>query len=242
MTTHTHLYVIRHGEALSHAQNTIGNTRLSPFGVKQAERLRNRLAATKEIAADILISSTMERARHTAEIIAPALGLPIVFDQELEEWRDGDAEAYTLEEYREAFVTVPDDQKPFARIVPNAENWVEFMLRVGVALNRITHEYEGKTIVLVCHGGVVDATFFLFMGLSTLQFPQFFFNTRNTSITHWCKGEKGDFADVAPWTLECYNDSMHLNDIGAATPIPWQALVMSPARSDDATTVPTEEQ
>ena len=44
----THVYIIRHGEALSAAQRTMGNTRLSPLGVKQAERLRDRLAATKE--------------------------------------------------------------------------------------------------------------------------------------------------------------------------------------------------
>ena len=59
----THLYLIRHGEALGAVKRIIGNTPLSPFGITQAERLRDRLAATGEIAADVLISSTLVRAR-----------------------------------------------------------------------------------------------------------------------------------------------------------------------------------
>src|SRR5437016_5081477 len=96
----THLYLIRHGQALSAVQGTIGNTDLSPLGIKQAEHLRDRLAATSEIVADVLIASTMLRAKQTAEIIAPALGLPIIFDSDVEEWRDGEAEQWKIEEYK----------------------------------------------------------------------------------------------------------------------------------------------
>src|SRR5947209_7320493 len=182
ITQDTHLYIIRHGQALSAVEKTIANTRLSPLGVKQAEHLRDRLAATGEIKADVLISSTMKRAHHTAEIIAPALGLPILFDEQIEEWRDGEeGEKLSVEEYQRRFDAVPMDEKPYMYIAPGAESWVEFMLRVGRAIHRIIHEHEGKTIVLVCHGGIVDASFFVFLGMSTLQFPRAFFNTHNTS-------------------------------------------------------------
>ena len=80
----THLYIIRHGQAISAVQRRVGNTGLSSLGVLQAERLRDRLAATGEIAADVLIASTLLRACQTAEIIAPALGVPIVLDEEVE--------------------------------------------------------------------------------------------------------------------------------------------------------------
>jgi len=180
----THLYFIRHGQAISVVQQTTGDPGLSPLGVKQAERLRDRLAASGEIAADILISSTMLRAKQTAEIIAPALGLPIIFDDEVQEERPGEALYMSEREFRAKFGAVTFEQKPFFRIAPGAETWVEFALRAGTALNRITHEHEGKTIVIVCHGGIVDSSFLLFFVLSSLQFPPIFFETHNTSITH----------------------------------------------------------
>src|ERR1700692_1081238 len=127
----THLYLIRHGQAISAVENTVGNTRLSPRGVRQAERLRDRLAATGEIAADVLIASTLLRAKETAEIVAPALGRPIIFDDEVQEWRDGEAENFTVEEYQAQFEAVELEQKPFFQVVPRAESWVQFVLRVS---------------------------------------------------------------------------------------------------------------
>src|SRR5438105_1447310 len=126
----THLYLIRHGQAVSAVENTVGNTELSPLGIKQAQRLRDRLAATGEIAADVLIASTLLRAKQTAEILAPALGLPIMFDDEVQEWRDGvpaDLRKISVEEYKERYNSVPFDQKPFIQVLPSSETWVQFM-------------------------------------------------------------------------------------------------------------------
>jgi probable phosphoglycerate mutase len=53
----THLYLIRHAQANGLKAGTAGsmvpNSGLSPLGIKQAERLRNRLASTGEIKADM---------------------------------------------------------------------------------------------------------------------------------------------------------------------------------------------
>src|SRR5436305_15118514 len=127
----THLYLIRHGQAISAVENTVGNTRLSPLGVKQAERLRDRLAATGEIAANVLIASTLLRARQTAEIVASALGLPIIFDDEAQEWRDGvtkDLQANSIEEYNQRYKSIPFYQKHFIQTMPSSEIWLEFIL------------------------------------------------------------------------------------------------------------------
>jgi len=237
----THLYLIRHGQAISAVENTVGNTELSPLGIKQAKRLRDRLAATGEIAADVLIASTLLRAGQTAEIVAPALGLPIVFDDEVQEWRDGVSEnlkKISVEEYKERYNSVPFDQKPFIQALPSAETWVQFMLRAATALNRIIHEHEGKTIVIVCHGGIIDCSFITFFGMSTLQFPQAYFDTHNTSITHWYKSSIEDRPPA--WVLERYNDVMHLRDIDAPVRIPWKDIARKPAVGADQAKVPTE--
>jgi probable phosphoglycerate mutase len=220
----THLYLIRHGDAKTTSNNILEDPRLTSLGLVQTERLRDRLAATGEIKADILIASTMLRAQQTAEIIAPALGLPITFDQEVEEWRFPQDKTLNVDEYIELFKNIPHDQKPFFQIIPGAESWVQFMLRACVALNRITQQNAGKTIVIVCHGGVIDASFHFFFRLSTVQISAAYFDTQNTSITHWYRA--GEHAEGFPpsWTLERYNDVMHLRDLHANTRIPWHEI------------------
>jgi len=235
----THLYLIRHGQHIGAVKNIIGDTELSLLGIKQAERLRDRLAATGEIKADVLISSTFKRAKQTAEIIAPALGLPIIFDDEVQEWRDGEAEGMTMEEYRETFGEVDVEEHPFQPVAPGGESWGQFFLRVGTALDRITHQYEGKTIVIVCHGGVVDSSFLYFFGIGALQMPRISFDTRNTSITHWHQHTNEIFSPHPRWHLEKYNDYMHLRDMNSPVPIPWEEL-SGPTIGADLPAVPLE--
>ncbi len=234
-------YLMCHCQAISAVERSLEDTRLSRLGIKQAERLRDRLAATQEIRADVLVSSTMKRARHTAEIIAPALGRPIMFDEEVEEWRDGTYENMTQEERQVQFKKTPLAEWPYIRIAPGAETWAEFNLRMGTALNRITQEHDGKTIVIVCHGGIIDGSFQLFFGLSTLQFPHALLGgTRNTSITHWRKDASEEYGIPPTWFLEQYNDAMHLHDINSSVRIPWQEIDAKPVDNNDKPEVPTD--
>lgn len=234
----TNLYLIRHGEALSAIQGLIGNTELSPLGIVQAEHLRDRLAATHEIEADVLIASTLQRAHQTAQIIAPALNLPLLLDEEIEEMRAGGTDGMLAEEYRREFGWVDFKQTPLKQPAPGGENWGEFHLRVGIALERILSTYEDKTIVLVCHGGVIDSSFTYFFRLSSLAVPHAGFRTRNTSITHWRKREPD-----RRWRLIRYNDALHLHDIGTSVRIPWDQIRAIPASDEERPTdpVPTEE-
>lgn len=232
----TNLYLIRHGESISAVKHIIGNLGLTELGVTQAEHLRDRLAGTGEIAADVLISSTLLRARQTAEIIAPALRLPILFDEEVEEMRVGEAEGMTDAQMRQTFGIVNAEEDPFKPIAPGGESWVQFMQRMGRALYRISHQYEGKTIVVVCHGGIIEGSFYYFFGLSTLQGPQAHFSTRNTSITHWQQTAPKD--RPARWHLKKYDDDVHLRDIDTPVRIPWQELRPHPVTGSDQPVVP----
>jgi probable phosphoglycerate mutase len=234
----TNLYLIRHGEAIYATQGRIGNSGLSPLGILQAERLRDRLAATQEIKADILISSTLHRAYQTAQIVAPAFGLPIVLDDTIQELQDGEAEGMTIEEYKEAFGEIDFELDPYRPTAPGGESWADFMLRVGSALHRITHEHEGKTIVLFCHGGVIDGSFLYFFKASAWTPPPVHFFTRNTSITHWRQGTMDN--NKKYWRLMKYNDAFHLHDIGSEATIPWGQLLPRPASDADRPTVPIQ--
>jgi len=241
----TRLYLIRHGQAHSNVRpfgvvaGMRGDKGLTLLGLTQAEHLRDRLLATGEIKAEVLISSTLPRARQTAEIIAPALGLPINFDDEVQEQSAGDFDGMPWDEIESR---IPDSrQEPFKPFGPNGENWGQFVMRVATALNRILHEYEGKTIVIVCHGGVIDASFLVFFGMNTLSPPATTFYTRNTSITLWEKRE----VEGSPlrWRLAGYNDDLHTRDIGASERIRWTRFAepLAPAQEAPAMPLPTEE-
>ena len=207
----THLYLIRHGESVlaynSHIRDVMTEDKLTTEGIWQAERLRDRLAATGEIRADALLSSTFPRARQTADIIAPALGLPVVPDDDLQEMRPGDTGGAYWDEYFKKHGSPDPLREPFRVVAPGAEYWGQFMLRVAITLDSISREYAGKTVVLVCHGGIIDGSLICLMGLPTLRLPGFSFDTQNTSITHWEQFERdGEMR----WRLIKYNDALHL--------------------------------
>ncbi len=235
----TQLYLIRHAEAMAAIKGFIGDGGLSPLGVTQAGRLRDRLAATKEIEADVLIASTLPRARQTAEIIAPALGLPLILDDALQELRPGEAEGMTVEAYRKAYGEVDFMQNPYQPIARGGENWGQFVLRVGEALDRIVRTYEGKTIVLVCHGGIIDGSFLYFFKMSAWTLPPARLYTRNTSITHW-KQLASEVPVGLVWHLMSYNDTFHLYDIDTPARIPWAHILNHPASDADRPAVPLQ--
>ena len=240
----THLYLIRHGEAVSNVDRDAptagmkGDRGLTELGRLQAERLRDRLAATGEIAADVFISSTLPRARETAEIISPSVGKPIVWDDEVQELRVGEIDGVPWSDIAES---VPDFRvEPFRPLAPGGENWPQFVLRVASALERITTEYHGQTIIIVCHGGVIDSTFAIFSGLSSIVFPRIDLATRNTSITHWER--RVEDGKSPRWRLRGYNDDLHVRDIGAEQRMRWpRANVRASGGAENpAVPLPTE--
>lgn len=199
----TSLYLIRHATYDETANGVeLENPGLSAEGNRQAERLRDWLARTHDIAADILVASSLRRAVETAQILAPSLGQPVILDKELEEWR-GDNGSLSQEEFNTRWQRLTEAQKPYFRWVPGGESWLEFAARVQVALHRIEQEHEGKTIVIVTHGGVIQAAFGYFFGISPATIPGV--AVENTSITQWFKPEK-----PPRWTLKRYNDTRHL--------------------------------
>jgi Fructose-2,6-bisphosphatase len=218
----THLWLVRHGQAVVNVQPIVGgpkgDTGLTELGVRQAERLRDRLARSGEIKPDVLIASTLPRARQTAEIIAPAFGegFPILFDDDVQELRVGpEADGLSVDEFTRRFGRVDLRADPFARVDPGGESWALFALRVCTALDRIAREQAGKTVVVVCHGGVIDVAFLHFFGMATNALPAVSLYTRNCSLTHWVR--LWDHKAMR-WRLMGYNDTAHYPDPDTGIP------------------------
>ena len=227
----THLYLIRHGQVDGLQPGIVGSVTpdsgLSRLGIVQVERLRDRLAITGEIQADVLISSPLKRAKETADIIAPALDLPVIVDDEVQELNLGECEGLTFEEIVECYGHTDWDKEPFRQLAPNADSWIGFATRACCGIDRITRQYDGKTIVVVCHGGIVAASFFYFFRLALWR--QLPINVHNTSITHWHKSMFVISGRAeTQWGLAQLNDHTHLRDIGTAKRIDWEDIPPMP--------------
>jgi probable phosphoglycerate mutase len=138
-------------------------------------------------------------------VLSTVLKQPIVLDQEVAEWRSEDGSLST-EEFMTRWQQLSDADRPFYRWVEGGENRMEFSLRVHVALHRILQEHDGKTIVIVTHGGFIQMAFMYFFGYgeANLRYgaaPEI----KRTSITHWYKPLDGN-----RWMLERSNDYHHL--------------------------------
>jgi len=211
----TRLTLVRHGESNVMVKGVVGGVNtcdgLSALGRLQAAALRDRLARSGEIKADVLIASTLPRARETAEIIQPALGgIPIIDDPEFIEVDPGPhTDGMRWEDVVATYGEPGDNWDPFNFWMPGAESWVAFSARIGTALGRVLREHQGKSIVIACHGGVIDASlrWLLNMGL-VLGFE---LHTRNTSLT--------ELERIRPdrWRLHRYNDASHLERLPAST-------------------------
>ncbi len=210
----TRVVLIRHGESKVTVRRVIGGPRtcngLSELGVAQAERLRDRIAGDP-VAADVLYSSAYPRARETAAIIAPALGLDVEVHPGFGEHDPGpDCDGLHFDEFVDRFGMPDWESDPFSVTFHGGETVAEFDLRVGTAFSDVRRRHLGRTIWIVCHGGVVDRVL-----RTVLRAPRtgaFELHTTNTSLT--------ELVQVQPdrWRLVRYNDAAHLAGLPAESP------------------------
>ena len=184
----TRLLLIRHGESEVTVKQIIGGdlacTGLSPLGRRQAEALGERYMQGYEPKVDALWASTLPRAIETADLLSPSLGdLKVHTHPDLVERRPGEA---------------------------GGESLAAFSYRTGQALYELVEGYPGTTMMVVCHGGVIDIAMRLFMGLG--MNTQFVLWTLNTSITEFVTTD-----EPGVWRLVRYNDAAHLDGLPPRT-------------------------
>jgi probable phosphoglycerate mutase len=216
----TRLVLVRHGESNATVNRVIGGPRtcsgLSALGVTQAEHLRDRWATTPDFEVHLLMASHYPRAIETARIIAPSVGATEPFIDDGFGEHDPGPECDGLS-YDEFVRRNPGSERwweaddPFAATFPGGETIAAFHFRVGNAVRGVLDQHAGRTVVVACHGGVVDAV--LRMALRAPSMGGFWLHTLNTSIT-----ELVHDAEQQRWRLVRYNDHAHLAGLPAATP------------------------
>ena len=136
----TTLYLIRHGETVDNATQTMqGQTqgKLNDRGRMQARELAVELSC---VAADSIVSSDLHRAVETAEILAEGRNMNVVTTPLLRERDWGDFTGKYIPSLKG--LPFPD----------NVETLDALMLRAKHFLDWLTKEYNGKIVLAVGHG------------------------------------------------------------------------------------------
>ena len=146
----TTFYFVRHGESEGNAARIFTGHSDSPLtsrGRTQAAAVADELDKVKF---DRIVSSDLSRSRDTAEVIAKRRGLPVEVVPELREIDVGERTGKTFDET----VGMPDWNDDGFVAWPGGETLDQVVARTLGAIERLTRESPGKTILVVGHGGV----------------------------------------------------------------------------------------
>jgi len=203
--TDRRLVVIRHGVTDWNREGRFQGHRdppLSDSGRHEARLAGARLLADSELRPDRIISSTLARAKETAEAIGATLGVPVEPDRRLIEIGQGDWEGRTHAElersdgdrYR-AWRDASGIRQP-----PGGEPITSATARVAAVLAEL-READAATVCLVSHGGTLRILALLLLGLADDR--SWSLDVDNASIgAATLTGEA--------WRLDRWNDTHHL--------------------------------
>lgn len=155
------IYIVRHGQVPHNALKQYNTTDedLTEYGVEQALQLKEKI---KDMNFDIVISSPLIRAKHTAEILTQN---EIIFDDRIKERSCGDLSGQPLEvtnreEYWNYYTTIQ---------YGTSENIQQFFKRVYDFLDELkTKQYNN--VLIVAHSGVSKAFNGYFNGIQDGKF------------------------------------------------------------------------
>lgn len=216
-----HLYLMRHGQSHVNLTDLTAAHRDDPLtdvGRVQAEAAGRYLAENVELTA--IFTSSVARARETADFVSGATGMPITCDDRLREigttHPDGSAVPDEL-----LVPYVPDmwgTLRPYEPVTVGGESWMQFRSRVGSfvefllpAQDRrgdfdLAERTSGESVLLVCHAGVIEAVFEYVFEKGPWSVVAV--HTNHTGLTHLEYRPKPHRPD---WWLHCHNQIVHLS-------------------------------
>jgi probable phosphoglycerate mutase len=172
---------------------------LGTRGREQAQLLAKRLLAMERPSA--VCCSPLRRTRETVAPFAEAAGIEVAFEDDLMEAFIGEWEGKPFEEILadERMLQRVRNQEPIWRHAPGAEG--SSPSDPGSGRPSISDRHPQGNVVVVCHGGVINAYFAPLLGVD----HEMFFIPENTSINS--VGVEGDRRRV-----RFLNDHLHLTD------------------------------
>ncbi|MDX8365266.1 histidine phosphatase family protein [Cytobacillus sp. IB215665] len=186
--------LIRHGVTewndLNKAQG-VSDIPLNEKGRKQALAVANRLF--KEENWDVLITSDLQRAIETGQIIGEKLNLPIAFvDERIREINCGEIEGTTEEERVERW------GRKWFEMDLGMETFDDVAKRGAEFIEEIVHKYQHKRVLLISHGALIGLTL---KHLLPDKFQKVYLHNTSVTILNNIEGK---------WACNLYNCTKHL--------------------------------
>lgn len=198
---------VRHGETNWNAERRMQghiDIPLNTAGMGQAKRLATALTQTKH-SFDAIYSSDLERALHTANVVANALSLAVQTTPQLRERNVGQLQGLLLSE---APVLLPEIwQSHIARELDHdlggGESIRAFHQRMQGVLELFLRQHRGQSILAVSHGGSLDMIYRI-VTQQALDAERVAVvpNTSLNWITH----------DGSVWSIQRWADTSHLSE------------------------------
>jgi len=151
MTLKNRYFLLRHGQTnyqemgLSYPWPDSSKAHLTKQGRMDIAKVAKNLKKTK---IDLIFSSDLFRTRETAQIVASALGLKIIFDKRLRDENRGIYQGKPKEDYYRDFPL----EKRFFQKAPKGNCWNDTKRDVVNFFKDIEKRYNKKSILLVAHG------------------------------------------------------------------------------------------
>ncbi len=198
------LYLVRHGETNWNKETRFQGQVDIPLcekGIEQAEAVSKRLAGQNFAA---FFSSSLSRARETADIIAKPHNKPVQAVPDLQEMNFGYWEGLTVEEIRQKYdrESAAWWSRPLENRVPGGETLVELAERSVQAVKTIIQKYPEGQVLLVTHGGVIRCIVAAVLGIDLNQYWRLRQDNASLSIIDFYQWDKA--------ILMLYNDCSHL--------------------------------
>jgi len=203
--TEPRLVLVRHGVTDWNREGRFQGHRDPPLGVAgthEAALVAERLAGDPRLRPIRIVTSTLARARETAEAISSATGAPIEEDARLIEIGQGEWEGRTHAELEVddtdrylAWRTAPGIRRP-----PGGEPIEAATRRVTELLAELVADERWPTCV-VSHGGTLRILADALLVLGGLEARAFDVDNASVSVADRINGA---------WRLERWNDALHL--------------------------------
>lgn len=187
------ILVIRHGETDYNVQRRLQgtmDTELNGNGLAQAVEAAELLADSGITA---IYSSTLRRARRTAEIIADRVGVPIVFREGLREKSFGIMEGLSVSEIKDRYGDILADLRHFINhAAPEGESNQDVMRRLEPVLQEVMEAHPHGRVLLVTHGAVARILYRMLARPADHLYETF--QMDNCEILKFSQLEEGGFA------------------------------------------------
>ena len=193
------LYLIRHGETdYNNALRFQGQTDipLNQKGIEQAEKAAEFF---RDIPLQAIYTSTLIRAKTTAEIIAGVKGMDVQETDALREMSFGIWENMNSKDIQKKYAKEWKDffASPARTTIPQGESMSDVQKRAYPTVQEILDKYPEGDVAFVAHGGIIRVLMCTMLGLDLNR--AWHLHVGNASITcfyYWGRSYTLDYANL----------------------------------------------